>query len=73
MTLRPWAETVDTRRARKKSVPVIDLRRVTPQSLRWVPEADTLAEEPPPKMPLPEGVKAVRLHPPQVPRGQPVC
>lgn len=57
--LRPWAETV-VRIAREKSVPLIDLnaRSYAAVAAMGGVEADTLAEEPPPTAPLPEGVKS---------------
>ena len=57
--LRPWAEAV-IRVARERSVPVIDLnaKSYAAVAAMGTAEADTLAEEPQPKMPLPEGVKS---------------
>lgn len=57
--LRPWAETV-IRIAREKSVPLVDLnaKSYAAVAAMGTVEADTLAEEPPPKAPLPEGVKS---------------
>jgi len=57
--LRPWADAV-LRIARDKGVPVIDLNQKSYDAVAAMGtvEADTLAEEPPPKTPLPEGVKS---------------
>lgn len=57
--LRPWADTI-LRIASEKAVPVIDLnaRSNAAVAAMGTIEADTLAEEPPPKAPLPEGVKS---------------
>ncbi len=57
--LRPWAEAT-LRVARGNAVQAIDLNAVSYAAVAALgaPEADTLAEEPPPSSPLPAGVKS---------------
>lgn len=57
--LRPWAETT-LRVAKEKAVPAIDLNAKSNAAVAAMgtAEADTLAEEPPPKGELPPGVKS---------------